>query len=283
MRIDSHHHFWNYSPEDYDWIGSDMGILKRDFTPEDLALATEEFGIDGVISVQARTDEAENAFLIEYAETHEIVRGVVGWLDLADSGVTDKIARFAESPKAVGIREVLQGLEDREYCLREDFNRGVSVLHDFGLAYDILIFGDQLPAAAQFVDRHPAQTFILDHIAKPVIGPAGVDANWERDIRALASREQVFCKLSGMITEVIPALEDWTPDLLRPWFDVVLEAFGPDRLMFGSDWPVCLLRGEYADWMQCVDFWIQDLTADEKSAILGGTAARAYGLAQEAE
>ena len=278
MRIDSHHHFWNYTPEAYDWIGSDMGILKRDFAPEDLTLATEEFGIEGVISVQARTDEAENDFLLDYAKSHDIVLGVVGWLDLTEPGIADKIARFAENPKAVGIREVLQGLDDREYCLREDFNRGISVLHDFGLAYDILIYGDQLPAATQLVDRHPAQTFILDHLAKPVIGPAGVDPVWERGIRALAEREQVFCKLSGMVTEVIPALEDWTPDLLRPWFDVVLDAFGPDRLMFGSDWPVCLLRGEYADWVQCVDFWIKDLSLDEKAAILGGTAARAYGL-----
>lgn len=278
MRIDSHHHFWNYTPEAYDWIGSDMGILKRDFAPEDLTLAIEEFGIGGVISVQARTDEAENAFLLDYAKSHDIILGVVGWLDLTEPGIADKIARFAENPKAVGIREVLQGLDDREHCLREDFNRGVSVLHDFGLAYDILIYGDQLPAATQLADRHPAQTFILDHLAKPVIGPAGVDPVWERGIRALAEREQVFCKLSGMVTEVIPALEDWTPDLLRPWFDVVLDAFGPDRLMFGSDWPVCLLRGEYADWVQCVDFWIKDLSQNEQKAILGATAARAYGV-----
>lgn len=278
MRIDSHHHFWNYTPEAHDWIGSDMGILKRDFTPEDLALATGEFGITGVISVQARTDEAENVFLLEYAASHDIVRGVVGWLDLTDRGVADKIARFAENPKAVGIREVLQGLEDREYCLRDDFNHGLSLLHDFGLAYDILIFGDQLPAAAKLADRHPAQTFILDHIAKPLIGPAGVDPLWEQGIRALAEREHVFCKLSGMVTEVIPALEDWTPDLLRPWFEVVLDAFGPYRLMFGSDWPVSLLRGEYADWVQCVDFWVKELSAAERSAILGGTAARAYGV-----
>jgi len=278
MRIDSHHHFWNYTPEDYDWIRSDMGILKRDFAPEDLTLATEEFGIEGVISVQARTDEAENAFLLDYAKSHDLVRGVVGWLDLTEPGVADKIARFAENPKAVGIREVLQGLDDREYCLREDFNRGISVLHDFGLAYDILIYADQLPAATQLADRHPAQTLILDHIAKPVIGPAGVDPVWEQAIRALAEREQVFCKLSGMVTEVIPSIEDWTPDLLRPWFDVVLDAFGPNRLMFGSDWPVCLLRGEYADWVQCVAFWIKDLSQNEQKAIMGATAERAYGV-----
>jgi len=203
---------------------------------------------------------------------------VVGWFDLTQPDVAEKVARFGENPKAVGVREVLQGLDERDYCLREDFNRGVAALHDFGLVYDILIFGDQLPAAIQLVDRHPAQVFVLDHLAKPVIGPAGVDPAWEASIRSLAEREQVFCKLSGMVTEVIPSLDDWTPDLLRPWFDVVLNAFGPDRLMFGSDWPVCLLRGEYADWVQCVDYWIQDLSADEQKAILGETAKRAYGV-----
>lgn len=278
MRIDSHHHFWNYTPEAYDWIGSDMGILKRDFTPEDLTLATEEFGIEGVISIQARTDEVENTFLLDTAKTRDFILGVVGWFDLIKPDVAEKIARFAEDPKAVGVREVLQGMEDREYCLREDFNRGVAVLHDFGLVYDILIFGDQLPAAAKFVDLHPAQTFVLDHIAKPVIGLSGVDPLWEESIRALAEREQVYCKVSGMVTEVVSGLDDWTPDLLRPWFDVVLDAFGPDRLMFGSDWPVCLLRGEYADWVQCVDFWIKDLSPDEQKSIRGNTAARAYGL-----
>ena len=278
MRIDSHHHFWNYSPEAYGWIENEMSLLKRDFGPENLKPLLEEFGIEGVISVQARTDEVENAFLLDYAKTHDFVRGVVGWFDLTKADVADRIARFAEIPKAVGVREVLQGIEDRDYCLREDFNRGVSVLHDFGLVYDILIVGEQLPAVIKFVDKHPVQTFVLDHIAKPVIGLAGVDPLWEQGIRSLAEREQVFCKVSGMVTEVVSGLDDWTPDLLRPWFDVVLDAFGPNRLMFGSDWPVCLLRGEYADWVQCVDFWIKDLTQDEQRAIRGETAARAYGV-----
>ncbi len=278
MRIDSHHHFWNYSPEAYGWIGNEMQILKRDFSPADLTPLLDEFGIDGVISVQARAEEAENAFLLGYAAQHDFIRGVVGWFDLTQPDVAEKVAAFAGDPKAIGVREVLQGFDDRNYCLRDDFNRGISFLHDFGLVYDILIFGDQLPTAISLVDRHPAQVFVLDHLAKPEIGPSGVDAVWEASIRSLAEREQVFCKLSGMVTEVTRTLDDWTPDLLRPWFDVVLGAFGPDRLMFGSDWPVCLLRGEYADWVQCVDHWIQDLSADEQKAILGETATRAYGV-----
>jgi len=279
MRIDSHHHFWNYSPGAYPWIGGEMQVLKRDFAPADLKPLLDEVAIDGVISVQARTEEAENDFLFEHAAANDWILGVVGWLDLTSADAPDKVARFAERPKAVGLREVLQGMTERDHCLREDFNRGLGVLHDFGLAYDLLIYADQLTVATQCVDKHPAQVFVLDHIAKPAIGgPAGVDPVWDAAIRDLAKRENVYCKLSGMITEVIPALEDWDPDLLGPWFDVVFEAFGPDRLMFGSDWPVSLLRGEYADWVQCVDFWISDLSQAEREAILGGNARRAYGL-----
>ncbi len=280
MRIDSHHHFWNYSPEAYPWIGGDMAVLKRDFSPADLKPLLDEASMGGVISVQARAVEAENEFLLQQAAEHAWILGVVGWLDLCAPDAAEKVARFSERPKAVGLREVLQGMTDRDHCLRADFNRGLAFLHDFGLAYDLLIYADQLPSATACVDKHPAQCFVLDHIAKPTIGgPAGVDPAWANGIRELAKRANVFCKLSGMITEVIPALEDWDPDLLGPWFDVVLDAFGPDRLLFGSDWPVCLLRGEYADWVQCVDFWISDLSADEQSAILGGNAKRAYGLA----
>jgi L-fuconolactonase len=280
MRIDSHHHFWNYSPEAYPWIGGDMSVLKRDFSPADLKPLLDEASIGGVISVQARTDETENDFLLEHAAAHDWILGVVGWLDLTAPDAAEKVARFAERPKAVGLREVLQGMTERDYCLRDDFNRGLAALHDFGLTYDLLIHADQLTAATGCVDKHPAQTFVLDHIAKPAIGgPAGVDPAWSAGIRELAKRGNVYCKLSGMITEVIPALEDWDPDLLGPWFDVVLDAFGPERLLFGSDWPVCLVRGEYADWVQCVEFWISGLSAAERSAILGDNAKRAYGLA----
>lgn len=280
MRVDSHHHFWNYSPEAYPWIGGDMAVLRRDFSPADLKPLLDEASIGGVISVQARTEEAENDSLLEDAAGHDWILGVVGWLDLSAPDAAEKVARFAERPKAVGLREVLQGMTERDYCLRDDFNRGLAALHDFGLTYDLLIHADQLAAATGCVDKHPAQTFVLDHIAKPAIGgPAGVDPAWSAGIRELAKRGNVYCKLSGMITEVIPALEDWDPDLLGPWFDVVLDAFGPERLLFGSDWPVCLLRGEYADWIQCVEFWISGLSAAERSAILGENAKRAYGLA----
>ncbi len=279
MRIDSHHHFWNYSAEAYGWIGNSMAVLKRDFTPVDLKKNLDEAGIDGVVSVQARTEEAENDFLLGYADDHSWILGVVGWLDLTAEDVEEKVARFAEHPKAVALREVLQGMKDREYCLREDFNRGLATLHAHGLAYDLLIYEDQLRAATQCVDRHPLQPFVLDHIAKPQIGgPDGISPAWTAEIRDLARRENVFCKLSGMITELVPEITQWTPHLMRPWFDVVLEVFGSKRILFGSDWPVCLLRGGYAEWVHCVESWVKELSPDEQADIFGNNAQRAYKL-----
>lgn len=279
MRIDAHQHFWNFNPDEYSWIGSSMEILKRDFTPADLKVVIDEVSVDAVIAVQARTMEVENEFLLGYAAANDWIAGVVGWLDLTALDAADKVAAFSEKPKAVGLRQGFQGNPDPEFCLRDDFNAGLAALHDFGLSFDLLVSNDQIVNATQCVDRHPAQVFILDHIGKPVIGGKdGVDAAWDAAIRELARRENVFCKLSGMITEVVPGVENWTPDLLGPWFDVVFAAFGPDRLIFGSDWPVCLLRGEYADWIQCVEFWLSGLSKAEQDAIFGGNAARAYSL-----
>lgn len=277
MIIDSHHHFWDYDTAEYGWIGEGMDVLKKDFAPSDLKAEIGAAGVDGVISVQARTDEKENDYLLKQGQGNDFIKGVVGWVDLTREDAWERIAKFAEAEKAVGIREVLQGKEDRQYCLREDFNRGIAALHDFGLTYDILIFGDQLKAAAELADGHSSQRFVLDHIAKPVVSAAGVEAEWEAAIRELAKRENVACKVSGIVTEVA-AGEKPTPALMRPWFEVVLDAFGPDRLMFGSDWPVSLLRTNYDDWVTCVKGWVSELSPDEQAAILGKTAMRFYGI-----
>ncbi len=277
MKIDSHHHFWNYSAEAYGWIGEGMDVLKRSFGPDDLKPLIDSAGIDGVISVQARTELKENPFLCDYAKKNDIIKGVVGWVDLTKENAGTEIARFTEMPKAVGLREVLQGKDDDAYCLRKDFNRGISMLHDFGLVYDILIFHRHIPNAIKMVDQHPIQLFVLDHVAKPSVVSAVPDPVWAKNMAELAKRENVFCKVSGMVTEVAKGL-DWNADLLRPYFDVVLEAFGPDRLMFGSDWPVCLLQSEYQKWVTCVEEWTADLSEDEKADFWGGTAVRAYGL-----
>ncbi len=277
MIIDSHHHFWDYDSAEYGWIGEGMEVLKKDFGPEALGAEIAAAGIDGVISVQARTDEKENDFLLGHAKGNDFIKGVVGWVDLTAENAWERIGKFAESEKAVGIREVLQGNEDRRFCLREDFNRGIAALHDFGLTYDILILGDQIAAATEMVDKHPSQRFVLDHIAKPVISGKGVDGEWERLIRELAKREEVACKVSGMVTEVA-ADETVSPELMRPWFEVVLDAFGAERLMFGSDWPVSLLRTTYGEWADCVKGWTADLSPDEQAAIRGGTAMKFYGI-----
>lgn len=277
MIIDSHHHFWDYDSAEYGWIGEGMDVLKRDFNPLSLNDEITKAGIDGVISVQARTDEKENTFLLDYANKNDFIKGVVGWVDLTAENAWERIGKFAEAEKALGIREVLQGNEDRRYCLREDFNQGIGALHDFGLTYDVLILDDQIGAATEMVDKHPMQLFVLDHIAKPHISAAGVDPKWATAIRELAKREHVACKLSGMATEVA-AGEVVTSELMRPWFDVVLDAFGADRVMFGSDWPVSLLRTTYGDWNACVKHWTADLSADEQAAIWGKTAQRFYGI-----
>jgi len=277
MTIDSHHHFWNYSATDYGWIGDDMEVLKNDYAPADLKPQLAPSGIDGVISVQARTDEKENRFLLDYAEANPWILGVVGWIDLNRPDIGDALGKYAADTRLVAMRHVLQGESDDRYCLREDFNRGIAALHDHGLAYDILIKQHQLAAIPEFVDRHPGLTFVVDHIAKPVIATARPDPVWLSGMSGVAERENVYCKVSGMVTEVKEGLSA-SPDLLRPYFDHVLNAFGPDRLMFGSDWPVCRLRSEYADWATTVRSWIAELSSDEQSDIMGRTASRAYQL-----
>ncbi len=275
--LDSHHHFWTYSPESYGWIGEGMDVLKQDFGPAELKPLITEAGIDGVISVQARTSLEENDALLGHAETHDWIRGVVGWVDLTRADVGETLGRYAGREKFVGVREVLQGMDDDAYCLRDDFNRGIAMLHDFGLVYDILIFHRHLPNAVKLVDRHQNQVFVLDHVAKPDIRSATPSPSWVAGMEALGQRPNVFCKLSGMVTEVAPGIE-WTPDLLRPYFEVALEAFGAERLMFGSDWPVCRLRSDYLRWKRTVDAWVSDLAPAERESILGGNAVRAYGI-----
>lgn len=274
-QIDAHHHFWNYTPEEFGWIDDDMAKLRRSFGPADLAPCLAQAGVDGVVSVQARQCIEETEFLLGHAAAHSFIRGVVGWVPLISPSVGDDLARFAQAPKLRAVRHVLQGEPDERYMLREDFNRGVAMLPRFGLAYDILIFERHLPRTIEFVDRHPGQVFILDHIAKPRI-KENILEPWATGIRELARRENVFCKVSGMVTEA--DFHHWTEAQLRPYFDTVLEAFGPGRLMFGSDWPVCTATSSYGEWHSLVEKFAAGLSADEKAALFGGTAARAYGL-----
>jgi L-fuconolactonase len=276
MTIDAHHHLWKYSAAEYSWITPEMQVIRRDFLPADLEPLMHHFGIEGTVAVQARGTLEETTWLLGLAEKHPLIRGVVGWVPLTQgAAVKGSLESFAKNRKLRGIRHVIQDEADPRYILRKDFNEGVNALREFGLRYDILIFERHLPAAIEFVDRHPNQTFILDHIAKPRIKDK-IISPWDRNIRELAKRQNVYCKLSGMVTEADP--KHWTPESLQPYIDVVLAAFGPRRLMYGSDWPVMLLATDYARWYVTVTNAIAKLSKAEQARIMGGTAAEAYGI-----
>lgn len=276
MRVDSHHHFWNYSVESYGWINEKMEVLRRDFAPKDLLAETQSTHVDYVVSVQARQEIEETRFLLDYAKKNPWIKGVVGWVPLAQNSVAKVLDSFQGDSLLKGVRHVVQDEPDEKFLDRDDFNAGIRLLKSFKLVYDVLIFGKQLPMAIRFVDRHPNQPFVLDHIAKPVISSKGIDQQWEKDFRELAKRPNIDCKFSALVTEVRDP--EWTVELLKPYWNVALEAFGPNRLMFGSDWPVCLLRSSYADWVAAVSVLSRDLTAQEQANFWGGNANRAYHL-----
>lgn len=274
MRIDAHHHFWKYDPVEYDWIDDTMHAIRRDFLPDDLRATMAEAGVGGAISVQARQTVEETRWLLELAERHDEIRGVVGWVPLVSPRVAEALDGLAPNAKLRGVRHVLQAEPD-DYFPRDDFNRGIRALKPYGLAYDILVIERQLPLAIELVDRHPQQVFVLDHIAKPRIGD-DILSPWRENIRELAKRENVFCKISGMVTEA--DYLHWTVEQLRPYVHVVLEAFGPQRLLAGSDWPVCLVACGYRRWWEILESFFAELSPDEQREILGGTAVRAYQL-----
>ncbi|HKF46082.1 MAG TPA: amidohydrolase family protein [Terracidiphilus sp.] len=275
-RIDAHQHFWRYDPAGYGWIDDRMAALKRDFLPPDLLPLLQRLGFDGCIAVQACHTLDETLFLLDLAHRFDFIRGVVGWVDLCSPDVASQLEPLARDPKLVGIRHVVQAEPDDEFMLRADFRRGIGLLAEFGLAYDILVYPRQLRAARLLVDEFPEQRFVLDHIAKPLIAE-GVLAPWRDDVRSLAAQSNLFCKLSGMVTEA--QWNRWSPADFRPYLDVVFEAFGPQRLMIGSDWPVCTLAADYRSTMQIVLAYISKLPVDQQDAILGGNCPAFYRLA----
>jgi L-fuconolactonase len=273
--VDSHQHFWRYDPVDYDWIGDDLAAIRRDFLPPDLAREIAAAGVDAVVSVQARQTLDETRWLLDLAGENAFIAGVVGWVPLVSPRLGDVLAELAANPRLCGVRHVLQGEPDPDFTARPEFDRGVAALRALGLAYDVLIHERQLPAATALVDRHPDQVFVVDHVAKPRIREAVVSP-WRDRMRELARRPNVYCKLSGMVTEADPRA--WTRSTLEPYADVVLEAFGPARVLFGSDWPVCLAGCSYSRWLATVRELCAGLSAGERESVLGGTARRAYGL-----
>ncbi|MFM8984915.1 MAG: amidohydrolase family protein [Planctomycetia bacterium] len=275
MRIDSHQHFWRYSPAAYPWIGAGMERLARDHLPGDLGPLAAACGIGGTVAVQARQSLEESRWLLDMAEGDPLIRGVVGWVDLRSDRVTEQLGEFAGHGKFVGVRHVVQDEPDPRFLLGAAFVSGLRQLRGFGLTYDLLLHPQHLPAAVELAGLLPEQPFVLDHLAKPRIRAAEI-RGWRRDIEALARHENVRCKLSGLVTEA--AWRAWQQADFLPYLDVVLEAFGPRRLMFGSDWPVCLLGGEYAEVVGIVGEFIAALPAAEQAMIWGGTAAEFYDL-----
>ncbi|MGD0139591.1 MAG: amidohydrolase family protein [Tepidisphaeraceae bacterium] len=275
MIIDSHHHFWKYDPAEYGWIDESMSAIRRDFLADDLKQAIESAGVDGVISVHARQSLEETHGLLSIANESPFVRGVVGWVPLVSDRVKHDLEAVAADPKLRGVRHVLHDETDEQYMAREDFNRGVSLLKDFGLAFDILIFERQLPSAIRFVDRHPEQVFVLDHLGKPKI-KAGERDPWAKNLAELARRTNVYCKISGMATQA--DWQAWTEPALREYFDVALDAFGPERLMAGSDWPVCLLACGYKRWWDILRQWTSQMSEHQTERFFASNALKAYGL-----
>ncbi len=273
--IDAHHHLWKYSPAKYPWIVAGMESIQYNFLLPELEAAAREAGVRGTVAVQAIQTLKETEWLLDLAESSHLIRGVVGWAPLVDPNISAQLKRLSARPKLKGIRHVLQDEPDDSYILRDDFNRGVSALKDFGLTYDILVFERHLPQTIRFVDRHPNQIFVLDHIGKPRIKDH-IRSPWDTNLIELARRQSVYCKVSGMVTEA--DWKTWKEEDLRPYFDVVLRAFGPNRLMFGSDWPVMLLATSYERWAKLVRSWIADLSASEQLSVLSLTAAKAYRL-----
>lgn len=275
MIIDSHHHFWNYDPVEYGWIDDSMQLIRTNFLPENLAKTIREARIDGVVSVQARQSIEETDWLLAMAHQNKFMKGVVGWLPLVQHDIEAYLEKYSGENLLKGVRHVVQGEPDPDFILRSDFNRGISLLKKYALVYDILIVERQLPNTIRFVDQHPGQAFVLDHIAKPLIGCNELSP-WKENIQELARRENVSCKISGMVTEA--DFNRWAPSQLQPYFEIVLEAFGPDRLLFGSDWPVCLVATSYKNWADLVRKNISAFSETEQAKIMGENAERVYQL-----
>ena len=276
MRIDSHQHFWEINDTDYVWMGPEHAVIKKDFLPSDLQPLLHDAELDGCVAVQARQKIEETEWLLKLAEDNPFIKGVVGWIPHAENAGAPYLEQYAAHEKCVGMRHVVHDEPDDDFILGKAFNEGVAALKNTGLVYDILIFAKHLPQTLKFVDQHPEQAFVVDHIAKPTIAADSFDSDWAKYIGDLAQREHVSCKLSGMVTEVRD--DTWTAETLKPYFDVILEAFGPERMLYGSDWPVCLLRSEYSSWVEAVKTLTSPLSASEQTAIWGGTAQRIYNL-----
>jgi L-fuconolactonase len=280
MRVDAHQHFWRYNAREYGWIDDSMAALRRDFLPADLKPELERNGFQGCVAVQARQTLEETRWLLELAEHAPFILGVVGWVNLRSPRLRFELESLAVNPKLVGVRHIAQSEPDERFLLQPDFLRGIAMLEEFDLAYDILIYTRHLPVAAEFVTKFPRQRFVLDHLAKPPIKSGAIDV-WARAIQGLAAFSNVYCKVSGLVTEA--DWQAWKPEDIRPYLDLVFECFGPSRLMTGSDWPVCTVAGSYSRVMNLTKDYLGKYAEKERNAVLGENAATFWRLKRPAE
>ncbi len=278
IRIDSHQHFWHYAPATHGWITDEMEVLKQDYLPTDLKIELDANEVAGCVSVQAAQTEQETQFLLDQANKHAFIRGVVGWVDLQDEAVATRLEHWTSYPKFVGVRHIVQAETDEHFLLRPAFLRGVRLLSELNLTYDLLIHEGQLPVARSFVDQLPEAKLVIDHLAKPKIATHELSP-WKENIQALAERPNVYCKLSGLVTEA--DWSNWQPSDLYPYLDVVVEAFGTERVMVGSDWPVCLLAASYAQVKELMDQYFASFTAAEQARVYGENTIDFYQLSYE--
>jgi L-fuconolactonase len=275
MRIDSHQHFWKYNPTKHSWIDDQMQILKKDYLPNDLLPNLRELNIDGCIAVQADQSIEETQFLLDLAKNNTFILGVVGWLDLCSGEIESQLEKFQDNTLLKGLRHVLQGEVQRDFMLREDFIKGISTLKNTNLTYDILIFTDQIQYSESLVKLFPNQAFVIDHLAKPKIATQEI-VEWAVDMRSIAKYENVFCKISGMVTEA--DWNNWKPKDFTKYLDVVVDAFGTERLMFGSDWPVALLSSSYSELYEILTNYFSAFSETEQANIFGENAKRFYNI-----
>lgn len=273
-RIDSHQHFWRYNPVRDSWITDDMQDIQKDFFPDDLAPILKENNFDGCVAVQADQSEGETNFLLELANQHSFIKGVVGWVDLQSELVEERLLHFSQHTKLKGIRHIVQA-EPNGFMKQKEFLRGIKTLKKFNLTYDILIKEHQLEEACWFVNQFPDQRFVIDHIAKPLIGKND-RTFWKKNISTLAAFPNVFCKLSGMVTET--DWKNWKYADFEPYLDNVFSVFGINRVMYGSDWPVCLVAGSYQQQLRIIEQHITSFSDSEKQLVMGENAARFYNL-----
>jgi L-fuconolactonase len=274
-RIDAHQHFWKFDPVRDSWITNEMSVIQKDFLPDDLHTILLQNNFDGCVAVQADQSENETQFLINLAHKNQFIKGVVGWVNLQADDIEETLEYYKIFPVVKGFRHILQGEQDRKFMLGAGFMRGIGLLEKNNFAYDILVHTDQLKYTKEFVAAFPKQRFVIDHLAKPNIKQKNID-EWKKDIYAVAEYENVCCKISGMVTEA--DWQNWKEDDFTPYMDTVVEAFGTDRIVFGSDWPVCLVAATYSQVANITARYFFSFSGEEQGKFFGGNAIKFYGL-----